>query len=62
MAIRKKLKERTVIIIAGKNFTVARVVKVTKESAPKAQRHNERENKVYQNINVDSSMSHLNYH
>lgn len=59
---KKKLKERTVIIIAGKNFTVARVVKVTKGSAPKSQRHNERENKVYQNINVDSSMSHLNYH
>ena len=35
---------------------------MTKGSAPKAQRHNERENKVYQNINVDSSMSHLNYH
>ena len=59
---KKKLKERTVINIAGKNFTVARVVKVTKESAPKAQRHNERENKTYKNINVDSSMSHLNYH
>ena len=48
--------------IARTNYTVARVGKITKSSAGKFQRHNERENENYGNINVDTSMSYLNVH
>ena len=35
------------------NYSVARVVTYTKQSIGKAERHNERKNKVYSNMNVD---------
>ena len=35
------------------NYSVARVVTYTKQSIEKAERHNERKNKVYSNMNVD---------
>ena len=35
------------------NYSVARVVTYTKQSIGKAERHNERKNKVYSNMNID---------
>lgn len=35
------------------NYSVARVVTYTKQSIVKAERHNERKNKIYSNMNVD---------
>lgn len=35
------------------NYSVARVVTYTKQSIGKAERHNERKNKIYSNMNVD---------
>ena len=35
------------------NYSVARVVTYTKQSIGKLERHNERKNKVYSNMNVD---------
>lgn len=35
------------------NYSVARVVTFTKQSIGKAERHNERKNKVYSNMNID---------
>ena len=44
------------------NYTVARVNQIKAGGAGQIQRHNERENLVYENINVDLSRSHLNIH
>ena len=35
------------------NYSVARVVTYTKQSISKAERHNERKNQSYSNMNVD---------
>lgn len=35
------------------NYSVARVVTYTKQSIGKAERHNERKNQTYSNMNVD---------
>lgn len=46
----------------GKNYAVARVVQYTRTSIGKAERHIERKNESYENMNVDLSRSHLNVH
>ena len=44
------------------NYSVARVVTYTKQSIGKAERHNERKNKVYSNMNVDLEQTKNNVH
>lgn len=44
------------------NYSVARVETYTKASITKAERHNERKNKSYSNMNVDLSQTHNNIH
>ena len=46
----------------GKNYAVARVEQYTKDSIGKAERHIERKNKNYANMNVDLSRSDRNIH
>ena len=42
------------------NYSVARVVTYTKQNIGKAERHNERKNTNYSNINVDSEQTKNN--
>lgn len=44
------------------NYSVARVETYTKTSITKAERHNERKNKSYSNMNVDLSQTPNNIH
>ena len=44
------------------NYSVARVVTYTKQSISKSERHNERKNKVYSNMNVDLEQTKNNVH
>lgn len=44
------------------NYSVARVVTYTKQSIGKAERHNERKNKIYSNMNVDLEQTKNNVH
>lgn len=44
------------------NYSVARVVTYTKQNIGKAERHNERKNKVYSNMNVDLEQTKNNVH
>lgn len=44
------------------NYSVARVETYTKISITKAERHNERKNKSYSNMNVDLSQTPNNIH
>lgn len=44
------------------NYSVARVVTYTNQSIGKAERHNERKNKVYSNMNVDLEQTKNNVH
>ena len=46
----------------GKNYAVARVVQYTKASIGKAERHIERKNQNYENLNVDLSRAPMNVH
>lgn len=46
----------------GKNYAVARVEQYTKDSIGKAERHIERKNKNYANMNVDLSRTSMNIH
>ena len=46
----------------GKNYAVARVEQYTKDSIGKAERHIERKDKNYANMNVDLSHSNWNIH
>lgn len=46
----------------GKNYAVARVEQYTKDSIGKAERHIERKNKNYANMNVDLSRTDMNVH
>jgi len=46
--------------MSKKNYTVARIVTHTKASIGKCERHNERKNETYGNMNVDLSRSSLN--
>ena len=43
------------------NYSVARVVTYTKQSISKAERHNERKNQSYSNMNVDLEQTKNNY-
>lgn len=45
-----------------KNYAVARAVQYTRASIGKAERHIERKNESYENMNVDLSRSHMNVH
>ena len=44
------------------NYSVARVETYTKASITKAERHNERKNKSYSNMNVDIEQTQNNIH
>ena len=44
------------------NYSVARVVTYTKQSIGKAERHNERKNQTYSNMNVDLNQTRNNVH
>ena len=44
------------------NYSVARVVTYTKQSIGKAERHNERKNVNYSNMNVDLEQTKNNIH
>ncbi|MCF0125829.1 MAG: plasmid recombination protein, partial [Clostridia bacterium] len=44
------------------NYSVARIVTYTKQNIGKAERHNERKNKIYSNVNVDLSQTTNNIH
>ena len=44
------------------NYSVARVETYTKTSITKAERHNERKNKSYSNMNVDLEQTPNNIH
>ena len=46
----------------GKNYAVARVEQYTKDSIGKAERHIERKNKNYANMNVDLARAGMNIH
>jgi hypothetical protein len=46
----------------GKNYSVARVVQYTRASISKAERHIERKNENYENMNVDLSRTPMNVH
>ena len=48
--------------MSKKNFTVARIVTHTQASIGKCERHNERENESYGNMNVDLGRTPMNIH
>ncbi len=48
--------------MSEKNYSVARVVQYTKAGIGKAERHIERKNESYENMNVDLSRTSLNVH
>lgn len=48
--------------MSKKNFTVARIVTHTQASIGKCERHNERKNESYGNMNVDLARSSMNIH
>lgn len=48
--------------MADKNMSVVRVERITMGGIQKAERHNERKNESYANVNVDTDRSHLNVH
>ena len=48
--------------MSEKNYSVARVVQYTKAGIGKAERHIERKNETYENMNVDVSRSAFNVH
>jgi len=54
--------DKGVIAIAKANYTVARVKTYTASSVGKAERHNERKNESYANMNVELSRSSMNVH
>lgn len=54
--------DKGVIAIAKANYTVARVKTYTASSVGKAERHNERKNESYANMNVEFSRSSMNVH
>lgn len=53
---------KELIAIEKANYTVARVKTYTASSVGKAERHNERKNESYANMNVDLSRSPMNVH
>ena len=53
---------KELIAIAKTNYTVARVKTYTASSVGKAERHNERKNESYANMNVELSRSSMNVH
>ena len=46
--------------MTGKNYSVARIAQYTQDGISKAERHIERKNKTYENMNVDLSRSEMN--
>lgn len=48
--------------LSERNFTVARVAQHTKESIGRSERHIERKNKSYENMNVDLTRTPMNVH
>ena len=48
--------------MSEKNYSVARVVQYTKAEIGKAERHIERKNETYENMNVDLSRTSMNVH
>ena len=48
--------------MSKKNFTVARIVTHTQASIGKCERHNERKNESYGNMNVDLGRTPVNIH
>lgn len=48
--------------MSKKNFTVARIVTHTQAGIGKCERHNERKNESYRNMNVDLTRSSMNIH
>lgn len=48
--------------MSNANFTVARVVRHTQAAVGKFERHIERKNESYDNMNVDLSRTHMNVH
>ena len=48
--------------MSEKNYSVARVVQYSKDGIGKAERHIERKNESYENMNVDLSRSSQNVH
>ena len=48
--------------MSEKNYSVARVVQYNKVGIGKAERHIERKNETYENMNVDLSRTSLNVH
>lgn len=48
--------------MSRQNYSVARVVTHTKDTIGKYERHNERKNEHYGNMNVDLSRTHMNVH
>ena len=48
--------------MSEKNYSVARVVQYTKAGIGKAERHIERKNETYENMNVDLSRTSMNVH
>lgn len=48
--------------MSKKNFTVARIVTYTQAGIGKCERHNERKNESYRNMNVDLARSPMNIH
>ena len=48
--------------MSERNYTVARVARHTKESIGKSERHIERKNKSYENMNVDLTRTPMNIH
>lgn len=48
--------------MAEKSMSVVRVERLNMGSIQKAERHNERKNESYANVNVDTDRSHLNVH
>ena len=48
--------------MSKKNFTVARIVTHTQAGIGKCERHNERKNESYSNMNVDLGRTPMNIH
>ena len=48
--------------MAERNMSVVRVEKITAENAQKNERHNERKNESYANLNVDVERISYNVH
>ena len=48
--------------MSKKNYSVARVVTHTQSTIGKCERHNERKNESYANMNVDMTRSDMNVH